>query len=304
LARVILTLLGGYLIILLFLVVYEWVAEEFPRRPAPSRPAERIQHPAHHPAALRALAAFAELPEREKTAVKADLQSGLISLPAWLERLRHSGFEIICLGEVHEESTRTFLADEFFARLKTDVLLLETTPEQLAGFLRRLEAGRDYYPLLEADIMNVLRATRLRNPGVRIRGIEETEKQQNQKHGASNPRDEAIARNFWNAFQPGKRHTILFGAFHCANEANWLFGNLCRRASPALKARMLNVRVLGAHQNGPLEAFVHFLDAAGIRKRQFVIPDTRSLPPPIYEMFPLFNRQTLEKYRALVVFRQ
>jgi hypothetical protein len=66
---------------------------------------------------------------------------------------------------------------------------------------------------------------------------------------------------------------------------------------------MLNVRVLGEHQNGPVEAFVYFMEEIGVKKRDFVIPDTHSLPDPICEWFPSLNRQTLGKYRSLIVFR-
>ena len=65
---------------------------------------------------------------------------------------------------------------------------------------------------------------------------------------------------------------------------------------------MLNVKVLGEHQNGPLEAFVYFLDEIGIGKKSFVIPDTSALHPYIYELFELLKQQTLEKYCSLIVF--
>jgi hypothetical protein len=66
---------------------------------------------------------------------------------------------------------------------------------------------------------------------------------------------------------------------------------------------MLNVRVLGEHQNGPVEAFVYFLDEIGIPKKNFVIPNTNSLHPRIYDLFQMLNQETLEKYRSLIVFR-
>jgi len=53
----------------------------------------------------------------------------------------------------HEESTRNFLAEEFFAKFSTDVLLLEATPKDLKRLIKRMDAGRDYFPLLDADIM-------------------------------------------------------------------------------------------------------------------------------------------------------
>ena len=303
LARVILATLGGYLLILLFLSVYDWVLEEYPRRPTEPIKSERIQHQLHHQEAIKALQLFSRLPKPEKASIKESLESNLISIKHWLTRLMQSNFQILCMGELHEESTRSFLSQHFFANFSVDVLLLEATPEKLKHLIKRMEAGRDYFPLLDADIMNILRAVRDRNPNIKIYGIEETDKQAKNHHGHSNSRDQFIAQNFWITFEPGLRHIILFGALHCTNESNWLFHNLCSQASYTLKNEMLNMRVLGEHQNGPVEAFVYFMDEIGLEKRHFVIPDTRSLPDYIYEWFPLLNRQTLGKYRSLIVFR-
>ena len=299
LVRVILASLSGYLIILLFLSIYDWLVEEYPKRPAKPPSSERIQHPFYHEEAAKALQQFSRLPKPEKTVIKNNLKSNLISMEQWLTHLGQSDYQIICMGELHEESTRNFLAEEFFAKFSTDVLMLEATSKNLKRLIKRMDAGRDYFPLLSADIMKILRTVKDRNPTIRIWGIEETEEQQKD----SNSRDQSIAHNFWDRFQPGKLHIILFGALHCTNEPNWLFKHLCSQASLPLKERMLNVRVLGEHQNGPVEAFVYFLDEIGIVKKHFVIPNTNSLHPRIYELFQMLNQETLEKYRSLIVFR-
>jgi hypothetical protein len=264
---------------------------------------ERIQHQLHHKEAIKALQLFSRLPKHEKAAIKENLKSNLISIKQWLTRLRQTNFQILCMGELHKESTRSFLSKEFFAKFSVDILLLEATPEELKRLIKRMEAGREYFPSLDADIMNILRAVRARNSDIKIYGIEETDKQAKDHHGHSNSRDQSITQNFWFTFEPGLRHIILFGALHCTNESNWLFQNLCNQTFFTLKDEMLNVRVLGEHQNGPVEAFVYLIDEIGVKKRHFVIPDTRSLPNPIYEWFPLLNRQTLIKYRSLIVFR-
>ena len=303
LARVILALLGGYLIILLFLSVYDWIVEEYPRRPTKPPSSERIHQPFYHEEAVKVLQQFSRLPNSEKAAIRENLEYSLISMEQWLTHLAQSDYQIICIGELHEESTRNFLAEEFFAKFSTDVLLLEVTPKDLKRLTKRMDAGRDYFPLLDADIMNILRTVKDRNPAIKIWGIEETDEQQKDKRGYSNSRDQSIAHNFWDRFQPGRRHIILFGALHCTNESNWLFNHLSNHAPLSLKEQMLNVQVLGEHQNGPLEAFVYFLDEIGIEKRNFVIPDTSALHPHIYELFQLLKLQTLEKYCSLIVFR-
>jgi hypothetical protein len=303
LARVILTIFGGYLLVLLFLSVYDWILEEYPRRPAKPSSSESIQHPFYHEEAAKALRRFSRLSKAEKAAIKRNLESSLISVEQWLTHLGQSDYQIMCMGELHEESTRNFLAEEFFAKFSTDLLMLEATPEKLKGLIKRLDAGRDYFPLLDADIMKILRTVRDRNPAIKILGIEETDEQQKGKRDHSNSRDQSIANNFWDRFQPGRIHIILFGALHCTNEPNWLYEYLYSQASLPLKERMLNVRVLGEHQNGPLEAFVYFLDEIGIEKKRFVISDTHSLHPRIYELFKSLNREILGKYRSLIVFR-
>jgi hypothetical protein len=299
LARVILAIFGGYLIILLFLSIYDWIVEEYLRRPTKSTSSERIQYPFYHEKAAKALQQFYRLPEPEKAAIENNLKSNLVSMEQWRTQLGQSDYQVICMGELHEESTRNFLAEKFFAKFSTDVLLLETTPKNLKRLINRMDAGRDYFPLLNADIMKILRTVKNRNPNINIWGIEETKEQQKD----SNSRDQSIAHNFWERFQPGRLHVILFGALHCTNEPNWLFKNLCNQASLHVKERMLNVRVLSEHQNGPVEAFVYFLDEIGIVKKHFVIPNTNSLHPRIYEWFQMLNQETLEKYRSLIVFR-
>jgi hypothetical protein len=47
----------------------------------------------------------------------------------------------------------------------------------------------------------------------------------------------------------------------------------------------------------------YFMEEIGVQKKDFVIPDTRSLPGHIYEWFPSLHRQTLGKFRSLIVFR-
>jgi hypothetical protein len=300
---VILTVLGGYVIILLFWVAYEWFREEYPKPAAKPVSPARIQHPFYHELAADALQRFSHLPKPEKDTIKESLESNLISMQQWLSRLDQSDYQVMCIGEHHEESTRKFLAEEFFAKFSVDVLLLEATPKELKRLTKRMNSGRVYFPLLDADIMKILRTVRDKNPDIMIFGIEETDEQQKEKSGHSGSRDKSITDNFWKRFHPGMRHVILFGALHCTNETHWLFEQINGQAPESLKNRMLNAWVLEEHQSGPLEAFVFFLDEIGIEKKNFVIPDTSALHPRIYELFQEMNRQVLKKIRTLIVFR-
>jgi len=186
LARVILSVLGGYFIILLVLTAYEWIREEYPRPPAKPPSTERIQHPIYHKQAVDALKRFSRLAKSERDAIKESLESSLISMEQWLTHLGQSDYQVMCLGEFHEESTRNFLAEEFFAKFSVDVLMMEATPKELKRLIKRMNAGRTYFPLLEADIMNILRTVKARNPNIKMCGIEETDKQQKEHRGHAN----------------------------------------------------------------------------------------------------------------------
>jgi hypothetical protein len=303
LARVILALLGGYVAIMIGLAAYNWLREYYPIRPDAPPLTVGIQHPFHHKTALKAIERYSQLPKARQDAVKANLQSQLSDMGKWLHGLENLGVKIICLGELHEEPTRDFLAREFFAKFGVNRLLLEATPDELETIITRLESGRDYFPLLDADILKLLRAVKRKNPRAEVRGIEQASGQLKLKSGEWNPRDQAIARNFWANYKPGESHVVLFGALHCADEPSWLFSRLCKRAPAGLRKQMLNVQVVGEHQNGVIEAFVHFLDQIGIPKGHFVIANTNALHPLIYEWFEDLTRQSLRKYQALIVFR-
>ena len=110
LARMILIVLGGYFVILLFMIAYDWIKKEYPSPPAEPPSTERIQHPLYHKQALSALKRFSRLPEPVKDAIKKSLEASLISMEQWLTYLGQSDYQVVCIGEFHKEFTRDFLA--------------------------------------------------------------------------------------------------------------------------------------------------------------------------------------------------
>lgn len=306
--RLFLIVLAWPLAIVIVLTVYGWVRDEFPEPPREAVFSDPVQFPESHRTAQEALARFARLAPVEQDDLRAALEARLLTVDAWLQRLDRAQYRVLCLGEFHTPATRRFLATRFFPHYRTDVLLLETTPEALAGIERRVRDGRAYVPLLDADIGGVLRAARTGNAAVTVRGIEETRTQLRARETRAAPeatRDRTLAHNFWEQFRPGARHVILYGALHCSDQPHWLYRYLREQSPPRDAIRMLDVHVLGEHQHGPLEAFTWFLDQLDLHHPgDFVIPDTRALPPEIHEWFGLLDQHVLTPFAALVVFRQ
>lgn len=300
--RLFLIVLAWPLMVLLIVSGVLWYRAVFP-----DPPREIVLEPVRIQAAQRtaeiALERLRALPPVEQHRVVDAIQGTLQSPADWLPQLARIDYRILCLGEHHEPSTRRFLAETFFTRYPVDVLLLETTPAELALIEQWLEDGRDYAPLLDADIGAVLRAVRGRNPDVLVRGIEETRAQVATRKEREGSRDQTLARNFWQSWQPGQRNVILYGALHCADESTWLYRHL-REQMPAREGvPMRNVRIIGTHQHAPTLAFATFLQALDMERGDFVLTDTGAIPPSLRRWFDVFDQHVLQRYATLAVYR-
>jgi hypothetical protein len=296
--------MGWPIVLLIVFVAYQWYLDEFhgPNVPPVSR--ERVQYPNYHPAAEEALARLDALSGAEREALLAGLRATIVPVATWLDGIDRAGFSLLCLGENHETHTRRFLADRVFPALRLDALHLETTPAGLADVERRLRLGRDYAPLLGADIAGVLRAARQADPAVVVTAIEETERQRKDRlRIGGGSREDSLVANLEAAYVSSGRNAVLIGALHCTDEAGLLFERTRRQLSLGVAERAVNLRILGEHQNGPLEAFVYFLDEVGITPGDFALVDTDALPPMIQRWFWLLWHGTFGKYRAILVFR-
>ena len=283
-------------------IFYDDFTEPVPGWPPPG---ERIQFPEHHPWAERALDRVAALPPEERAELIAVIERAIQPFPDWLAELNRRPFSVLCMGENHEPYLRRFLADRVFATLKMDVLLLEATPREARRIRARVEAGDDQVMLLDADIARLLRAALEANPGLVIDGIEERPEQRSARvEQGTGSRERSIEANFRSRYQRGRRHVVLYGAFHCWHQGGWLFRRLLERPPPgASPDALVNLRVAWEHVEAPFEAFVHFLDEIGVAPRDFVIADPALLPAEIGDWFPFLSANELDAFGAIAVFR-
>jgi len=296
--------LGGPVILFIIFAVLDWYLTEvdIPTIPPPNR--ERIQYPRDHHFAATALEDFARLPASEQHAIRENLKQALITVPEWLARFRQSDTRVLCLGEDHDDYTRRYLARHLLPEIDADMLLLETTRGGLRRIEERIGSGRPYVRLLNADISKVIRTVRLKNPDILIEGIEETGRQQkDRRRRGTGSRDDSIFTNFLRVFSARRRHVILFGAFHCAYRSDWLFTRLSASSQVISAGGLRNVRVIGQHQDAPMEAFVYFLDELRIAPDDFVITAPQSLHPLINQWFSLLVPGTFKQFQDVIVFR-
>ena len=248
---------------------------------------------------------FAALPPPERAALLAALERALRPFPEWLTALNRRPLAILCVGESHEPYLRRFLAERLFPTLKADVLLLEATADEARRLRTRVESGSDTVMLLGADVARLLRSALAANPALEIDGIEERHEQNSERRrqGAGS-RESSIEANLRARYQPGRRHVVLYGAFHCSHRGGWLFQRLRKQPIPEAPAEsLLNLRVAWEHLEAPFEAFVYFLDELGFPPGDFVITDPARLPAEIDDWFPFLSANELRAFGAIAVFR-
>ena len=268
-------------------------------------PDDRIQFPEHHPWAQRAVARVAALPPKQRAELIAKIRQSLQPFPEWLAALNRRPVAVLCIGENHEPYLRRFLADRVFATLKADVLLLEATPREVRRIRSRVEGDEEQVMLLDADIARLLRNAMKANPRLVIDGIEERPEQRSARIAEdTGSRESSIEANFRTRYRPGRRHVVLYGAFHCSHRGGWLFRRLRERPPPDVPAdALVNLRVAWEHVEAPFEAFLYFLDEIGVEPEDFVIADPQALPAEIADWFPFLSANELDAFGAVAVFR-
>lgn len=270
---------------------YQVYLEHWHTASAPLLNKARVQYPNYHLVALDALSAFKALPTSQQNDIRGSLEKNLIDFDDWVADFIIHPPEITCIGENHSDQTREFLSRYLFAAFEPDVLMIESTEDERQAIVRDT---RSYVPLLGADIQGIIKA---QSQSAAIIGIDQTKEQ------ASLSREQAILQNFQTHAKIGQTHVVLFGALHCGDFEGWFYDLLSHAPTVFSPEQRTNLRVVGEHQDGSLEAFIYFLDEIGITKDHFAIPKTRNLPPWIYKMFPVFNDQTLKHFDTVLVFR-
>lgn len=288
-----------------------WVAAEWAQLnyvPAP-KPIEVpvdafIQHPGYEAMAAGAIEAFEAMPDSRRRALVENLDSQLGDLDQELARLAASRLTILCIGERHMATTRRFLAEHMIPMLGLDVLLLEASSDELADIMRHIDTAEPRALLLGEDIAAIIRSARATNPEIVIAGIDESRSQKAQRdHTRQGSRDISIAGNLRSQVRRDKRHGVVFGALHCADQPNWMYRRIYLGEHRVDREEIRNINVIGEHQDGTVEALLEFLDAIGVPRRSFMLTDTRGLDRLIFTWFPALTRSFL-RFDSVIVFQE
>lgn len=294
-------LILGPVLLIIIISVYQWRAKQQPQIPLPIN-YQRIQYTSYHAIATNALVKFRALEAEQQQRLIENLNQAIVPFSQWLTALEQTDYKLLCLGESHTQTTRAFLAAQFFSKQRFDNLYLEATPNTLNKISDKLNSDTLYYPLLNADVLQLLRSVQTQNPSINIHPIEVSKTQLSNPQLAANSREDFITLNFWQNFAPEARNIVLIGAMHCSNELPWFYAKAKNKFAQTEHAAPLNVRVFSEHEEGPIEAFVYFLDELGF-SGDLVISDTRAFLPIISQWFPLTEQIAFKPFQTVVIYR-
>jgi len=302
------TLIVASVLVLLGLLwlTAEWAWLNYVPAPTPfEAPVDAfVQHVGYEGMAADAIAAFTAMPASRQRELLENLRANIENLTDGLASLSASRLKILCIGERHLATTREFLAHSVLPGLGIDVLLLEIPGNELAGLISQIDQGLAEVPLLGVDIAAIVRSARSTNPAVIIAGIDESVSQKAQRvYRTRGSRDISIAGNLRSQVRRKKRHGVLFGALHCADQRNWMYRRVLLGERRINREEIRNVNVIGEHQDGTLEAFLTFTHAVGIEARSFMISDTGALDRLIFTWFPALTNSFL-RFDAVIVFQE
>lgn len=263
---------------------------------------EQLLTPPHLPLGVFAYRHYLTLPKTERIAIRDNLSEVVQPAEQWITALARNPPGFLCIGESHQDSYREFLAHRFFPFYPLDALYLEAV-EYSADFMEvRSEFGEDYVGLLRADIAEIIRVVRERNPQARIEGAEESSSQERARwRDRAGLRDVSLYENIMADYRPGQRHVALFGALHCNNGWGWLYTRLTAQNSPASAHGALNVAVMSRRKDQLTREFIRFLRAVGFEKTDLVITRTADLDERIHGWFLGLTRHFLP-YESVVLF--
>lgn len=241
-----------------------------------------------------------------KHAMKLALEEKMMPLEEWILTLNTEGYDLLCLGETHNDYFRELYANNILPILEADVLATETNQEKASLLMEEYLSSDDIelkvtgapYKLILDSFFNA-------NPEGEVIGVEPSHQQTNEatfaqiqgfeKATLTRPsRDSFIATNISSSLQtPGQRTIALYGSNHCTYFENGLGFDI-----PFMRflldeygdqKKLLSLYVLKPEEEHLLKIY---LKGFGLLKdgTDQVLVDTRSIEPAIYNYrFDLFK---------------
>jgi hypothetical protein len=234
--------------------------------------------------------------------LKEAFKNRVISPSAWQSKMNDSSWDVLCLGETHNQQTREAISTNILNNLNIDHLMLETQAESVDPLLQEYRQVGSVQ-LLGAPLTDVLNTVYESNPDVKISGVERSQKQaflvtqesiKFQRGKLS--REAFIAQNIIDRFVKGEKTLALYGALHCSNLNEGLgfntpFYQLMAPFYQSQDLKTLNIKIIRAQDHHVLSAYLR--QYGYFNREPIILTDLQSFDPQFYnyqiDLYKLFK---------------
>jgi hypothetical protein len=159
----------------------------------------------------------------ETSQVKEHIQSIVKTPKDFIEDLNKKNWELLCIGETHDNDYRKFIAGSILDGLQFDQMMIETEADKTRQLVTAYETGQTKIPMLGAEFSDILKAAFSKIPTTEFFGVEVVKSEKGRMNleelrtgRTLLSRETFIAQHITDLKIPGKT-AVLYGASHCAN---------------------------------------------------------------------------------------
>ncbi len=201
--------------------------------------------------------------KRDSSDIQASLKVASLPVAEWVESLNQKSYDLLCLGETHEDFFREFYGP-VIQGLQFNKLAIETTTEEWNRIQEAWKTTKQA-KLLNANFAPVLQSLEGKASAVTVLPVEATQQQDlietkyTIETGKSHfSRDGFIAQNIQQNLVAGEKTVALYGRHHCSKNNTGLgsvsFANFLGRTKKVLSVMIMKRRT--TEKPNPLAIFL------------------------------------------------
>ncbi len=233
-----------------------------------------------------------------KHAMEQAFTERVMPLETWVSQLNSQGYELLCLGETHNDYYRELYSTKVFSLLQADVLAVESNQEKASLMMDKYHSdSTSELKVTGAPYRIVLNSFLSTNPEGEVMGVEPSDQQTSeatlaQMQGVEEAaftrpsRDSFIATNIAPNLEISDLRTVaLYGSSHCTYFENGLgFDTPFMRflmTEYGDQNRILNLHILEPEEEHLLKIYLKGFGLLEDGTDQ-VLVNTRSIDPAVY----------------------
>ncbi len=214
-------------------------------------------------AVCAAAQAETEFMKRDTSEIQTSMKAASVPVGEWVTSLNQKNYDLLCLGETHEDFFREFYGPVIQA-LQFNKLAIETTSDEWSNIQQAWKSTQQA-KLLNANFAPILQGLEGKVPAVTVLPVEATQQQDlletkyTIETGKSHlSRDGFIAQNIQQNMGAGEKTVALYGRHHCSKNNTGLgsvsFANFLGRSKKVLSVMIMKRR--STEKVNPLAAFL------------------------------------------------